>query len=123
MQIAFISADVSMIGRFDASMVPEQQILDLFFTPNDPKTARRYLGGDADDGCTWNGVHCSTAGEIKEIQLSWDFELSGSIDFRRMPTHLELIHFCEIATFFDQVCCKFFLLLQQLKKIYFFHDY
>ena len=90
MQLTILCADTVMMGRFDASMVPEQQMLELFFTPNDQEDARTELGGDADDGCTWNGVLCSATGAIEKIEwFPWEANLSGSIDFQRMPTKLK----------------------------------
>ena len=104
MQLTFLCADFSMLGRFDPSMLTEQQMLELFFTPQDENEARADLRGDADDGCTWMGITCTyeyeetTKKSITGIDwCPWEVHLVGSIDFRRIPPHTEFISLNEQA--------------------------
>ena len=93
MRLTFLCADFSMMGRFDPSMLTEQQMLELFFTPKDVNEARADLRGDADDGCTWTGIYCNNHENITRIEwCSWDVRLIGSIDFQRIPPHTEFIN-------------------------------
>ena len=92
MHLTFLCADTSIIGKVDPSMLTDQQMLELFFTPSDEREARSELKGDADDGCTWAGVTCENEEHIKRIRwCSWEVRLVGSIDLRRVPPHTESI--------------------------------
>ena len=92
-----LCSDISHLGRFDAHMLTEQQMLELFFTPINEEDARADLRGDADDGCTWTGVTCTDSGSITKIEwCSWDVHLKGSIDFQRMPPHAKFINFYDV---------------------------
>ena len=98
MQLAFLCAEGCMMGRFDPSMLTDQQMLELFFIPEDENDARSELKGEADDGCTWEGVNCENEANITRIQwCSWNVTLTGSIDFRRIPRHTEFLNLYEQA--------------------------
>ena len=89
-----LSADFSLTGRCDPSMLTQQQMVELFFTPDFPQKSREDLKGDPDDACTWEGVECTDAGDIHRIQWqSWDVDLMGSIDFKMVPLTVEFINF------------------------------
>ena len=85
--LLFTSSDVPL-GRFDLSSLPQQQMVELFFTPGNADQARADLGGDADDACTWQGIVC-TDGVVTVIDWHlYDIELPGSIDFQMLPRGL-----------------------------------
>ena len=80
-------------GRMHPFMLSDQQMMELFFTPDKPEIARARLGGDADDACTWTNVQCE---EGRVTDISWNNKgskgvlLAGSIDMARLPRSLEL---------------------------------
>ena len=81
------SIDASL-GRINPSILTEQQVMELFFTPTYAEDAREDLGGDENDACTWSAVSC-TGGVIEKI--NWTAEeifLQGSIDFSMVPRNI-----------------------------------
>ena len=83
-------SDASGLGRFDASMLTDQQAIELFYTPKDYDKARKALGGKDSDACTWQDVECDEAQQIVRIDWHESFiKISGSIAFAMMPRHLE----------------------------------
>ena len=87
------SADFILAGRFDSSMLTQQHMVTLFFTPDDPEKSREDLKGDPDDACTWEGIECTEDGDIYRILWeSGDVDLMGSIDFKMVPLTVEFIN-------------------------------
>ena len=88
-------ADITSLGRMNPSMLSDQQMVELLYTPDDYNHSRRQLQGDADDVCTWRGIYCTEAKEIEAID--WYIRsatLKGSIDFHMLPP---LIKYLEIS--------------------------
>ena len=91
-----LTIDATLAGRCDPSMLTQQQMVELFFTPEDPKEAREHLKGDPDDACTWEGIDCTEDGDIREILWrGWRFPLEGSIDFRMFPMAVKFVNIYE----------------------------
>ena len=87
-----LSSDFTPAGRCDTSMLTQQQMVELLFTPYDPNKSREDLKGDPDDACTWEGVECTEAGDISDIEWhSWVIQLKGSIDFKMFPMTVKFI--------------------------------
>ena len=85
--------DTTIAGRCDSSMLTQQQMVELFFTPDDPDKSRKDLKGDPDDACTWEGIECTASGNIHRIEwCSWALQLKGSIDFKMFPLHVDFIN-------------------------------
>ena len=82
--------DIAGLGRMDQSALTDQQMMEMFFVPENPEDAREALCGDEDDACTWNGVTCDESDQITEIQWHSMYiePVQGSIDFPMMPRHL-----------------------------------
>ena len=83
-----LCADLPNIGRVESASLTDQQVMELFFAAANPEDARRKLGGDESDACTWNTVSC-VDGLIEDI--SWirnKISLHGSIDFTMVPRNL-----------------------------------
>ena len=73
-------------------MLTEQQMMELFLSPEDPEDARSQLGGVEDDACTWSHVQCE---DSKVTSISWhsaDLLLGGSIDMVRLPRQLRSLN-------------------------------
>ena len=88
--LTFALADTSTMGRVDASMLTQQQMMELFFTPSDYNTAREQLRGAEDDACSWTRVNCDDGKNITWIiWLVEGIVLAGSIDFSMPPLSLE----------------------------------
>ena len=117
-----LSADVQGLGRFEASMLTDQQAIELFFAPTDYDEARKALGGEEADACTWQDVTCNDKRRIVRIDWHQSFiELSGSMDFSMLPRCLEYLNLYkedfvgevhatalpETLIFFCIECCKF----------------
>ena len=93
MQI-LLTIDSTLAGRVDSSMLTQQQMVELFFTPDDPLEARENLKGDPDNACTWEGIECTESGNIHRIEwCSWAFQMKGSIDFKMVPLAVSCINF------------------------------
>ena len=96
----FLFSAESPIGRFDASMLTDHQMMELFFTPEDTDTLQRYnaLYFDfddcgRDDACTWLGVTCSSKGHVVEIEWKErDVVVCGSIDFSKLPRCVKTVY-------------------------------
>ena len=88
--LRLFSMDIAGIGRIDTSSLTDQQMMEMFFVPDNLEDAREALLGDEDDACTWSKVTCDGSDHITEIDWhSIYFTLQGSIDFPMMPRHLE----------------------------------
>ena len=88
----------SPIGRFDASMLTDHQMMELFFIPDDtdPKEYCGSDGCDIDDSCTWRGITCSRNGSVlRIIWMAGDLKASGRIDFSIIPRKVTAITFSE----------------------------
>ena len=86
------TADIHGLGRFETSMLTDQDRMSLFFTPDKAKDARRELEGDEADACSWVGVSCD---EDTITRIHWplsELELVGSINFAMLPPKLEALH-------------------------------
>ena len=55
-----IAADAA--GRMRPSMLSDQQLMELLFTPDNATEARETLEGDEDDACSWKGIMCTDDG-------------------------------------------------------------
>ena len=80
--------DSPQIGRMHRDMLTEQQIFELFFTPDNYEDAQKKLKGDENDACTWTGIECDDDGKIR--CLDWHdnaLVLEGSINFAFFPPH------------------------------------
>ena len=87
--IFLLTADSDALGRFNPSMLSNEQVMELLFVPSDFAKARAQLGGDEDDACTWKGVTC-TADTITNITFgSHNFCLCGEVNFQMLPPKLE----------------------------------
>ena len=85
--------DNDPLGRIHPPIVPDHQIMELFFSPDDFDESRRDFGGDESNACTWMGVSCKPD-RIKMIEFHpVDISLTGSIDFRMIPPQLESLYF------------------------------
>ena len=96
MTITFLLSADNPIGRFDASMLTDHQMMELFFKPSDtdPRDYCRSNGCDQDDACTWKGVTCSPEGNVTEV--AWcrrEMQISGSINFVGIPRRTKTIDF------------------------------
>ena len=83
-------ADSTTAGRINTDMLSEQQVMELFFTPDNHEDARDLLEGDEDDACSWTGIECDDDGRI--FQIKWentDNILHGSLNFSMFPHHTE----------------------------------
>ena len=90
---SYLCADSASVGRFDPSVLTQQQIFELFFTPADEEEFRHRISWTP-DGCTWTGVQCTKEGIVGKIEwTSWHVQLQGSIDIRRMPRNTQFINF------------------------------
>ena len=91
--LLFSCAEYPHAGRFDPGMLSEQDTIELFFTPNDYEAARSALSGEADDACTWNGVHCNSRHEVTNIlwntQRHGEIRVEGSINFVHIPSNIQ----------------------------------
>ena len=88
--LTFSLADMQRIGRVDATMLSQQQMMELFFTPDDYDVARVQLKGAEDDACSWHEVQCDEAKNITKIEwLSTSIRLQGSLNFSMLPPKLK----------------------------------
>ena len=84
-----LCADLSIAGRVDLSMLTDQNLMELFFTPNDYDKARKQFGGDENDACSWKRTSCDGKGRLTEISWHSAFvKLRGSIDMTMLPPRL-----------------------------------
>ena len=84
-------ADSTAAGRINTDMLTDQQVMELFFTPDSYKDARAILRGDENDACSWSGIKCDDNGHIK--CLDWDhrkYVLQGSLNFPMFPRNMRL---------------------------------
>ena len=82
------------IGRFDPSMLTQQQMMELFFTPDESDPHEYAEPRFLDDACAWNGITCGAEGLVEEIEwVGWRSRIVGTIDFKRMPLSVLLINF------------------------------
>ena len=73
-------------AAFDPAMLSDSQMMDLFFTPCRPANARRELGGDPSDACSWSNVACNGEGDVVSISwCSFNIFLTGEIDLAKIP--------------------------------------
>ena len=86
------------VGRIDSSMLDSQQMMALFFTPDDFVEMREVFGGNEDNACTWAGV--SYDGDRNIVKILWgiwgiwgtgDSSFNGSINFSLIPKTLDKI--------------------------------
>ena len=90
--LLFTTTDfASSIGRVNPSMLADQDLVELLFTPKDWKAALNAFMGDELDVCTWNGVKCDEDSFVTSIE--WHagdaMSLKGSINFAMFPQKLE----------------------------------
>ena len=92
--LLIICADLSLdVGRIDPKMLDSQQVMELFFTPDDFALSQEGFGGSADDSCTWGGVFCDGDRNIVKIRwISWFQEHKGSVNFSFIPQTLADLH-------------------------------
>ena len=93
MLLVIQTAGIYSLGRFEKSMLSDQDRMDLFFTPEKPEEARRELSGDEADACSWTGISCDQ-GSVTHID--WhrsDLEAVGSINFEMLPPKLSMLNF------------------------------
>ena len=77
------------VGRINISMLSDLALMELFFTPDNHKDARKQLLGDEDDACTWGGVTCDDDKNVTSI--SWHSasqKLVGEVEFLFVPQKL-----------------------------------
>ena len=84
------ASDPLPAGRINPSMLTDQQLMELLYTPLDPKRSRSELGGSEDNACTWRGISCRHA---RVTSIFWsgmadDLQLDGVIDFAMLPPSL-----------------------------------
>ena len=87
--LQILCAEVSHTGRISPSMLADQELVELLFTPDSPKDSRAAFRGDPDDACSWSEIYCDEAKNITEI--SWDrtfIELEGSMNMQFLPQKL-----------------------------------
>ena len=90
----------SHIGRFDASMLTQQQLMELFFTPDESDPQEYAEPRFLDDACSWKGVVCGAGGLVEEIEwVSYMLQIVGTIDFSKMPRSMVDINFFEVPLF------------------------
>ena len=83
--------DSTAAGRINTHMLTDQQLMELFFTPDNYEDARAILSGDENDACSWGGIECDVYdGYIKSV--GWDrrnFVLHGSLNFPMFPRSMK----------------------------------
>ena len=87
-----LCADLKSIGRFDITLLSDQQRMEMFFTPDCRADAQTAFVGDESDACTWIGVQCDENRNVFEID--WQagvISLFGSIDLPMLPTRLRVL--------------------------------
>ena len=95
-----LSADESHIGRMNPSMLSDQQMIELFFTPDDFDVAHAHLGGSTSDACSWVGVGCADDGDETIEEIDWhsvDLILQGSLCFEMLPRDIRIVSLYEQA--------------------------
>ena len=96
MMFTLLTSADTHIGRFDPAMLTDQQLMELFFTPDDRRSQNYGEFADPDDVCSWDGVTCTNDGTVQNISWSSVFcRIIGTIDFLKMPQHMIEL------TFFD----------------------
>ena len=73
------------LGRMTKDMLSDAEMMLLFFTPASYEEARKQLGGDADDPCSWCEVECIEKDVVEIDWLEMDLKLTGSIEFAMTP--------------------------------------
>ena len=82
-----LTMDIVGLSRIDPSTLTDQQMIELFFSPDDFEASRVAFRGDEDDACSWNSVKCDEFGYI--VEFHWlNITLDGSINFKMIPRHL-----------------------------------
>ena len=85
-------ADSTPAGRMNADMLTEQQVFELFFTPDNHEDAHELLEGDENDACSWVGIGCD---DDRIENLDWhevDLVLQGSLNFSIFPRHMKFFN-------------------------------
>ena len=85
----FALSDILALGRVDPSTLSDQQLMELFFTPDDYEKSRREFGGQEDNACTWERTACDSDGRLTSI--CWegaDMTLKGIIEMALLPPEL-----------------------------------
>ena len=90
--LRYFCLENSHAGRINPSMLSDQQLMELFFTPDDFDKAREALGGDEDDACSWEGVRCELNSNIRCIDWHCcSLRVKGAVSFEMLPPRLELL--------------------------------
>ena len=93
--IALLGVDGNL-GRINHSMLTDQQMMELFITPDDHEEHLERLGGDEYDACTWSGIECKAEKQVTTIDWhSARIKIEGLIDFQALPPHLETLNLYE----------------------------
>ena len=79
------------IGRFDPSMLSDQDRFELFMTFDNPDDISEELHGDPLDHCSWSGVTCDEGNIISIEWVSPYEEVKGEINMSMVPSHMELL--------------------------------
>ena len=94
----FALSDAPALGRVDPSTLSDQQLMELFFTPDDYEKSRRELGGQEDNACTWERTDCNSDGRLTSI--SWHaslVKLKGIIAMAFLPPELKYFNLYHVA--------------------------
>ncbi|KNH03913.1 hypothetical protein XU18_4762 [Perkinsela sp. CCAP 1560/4] len=80
------------IGKFDRSMLCQQELMELFiFGLNKPE---KICGNrdDPNDVCEWKGVKCNADGKVEEFQwISKDRHGTGTVGFEFLPWSMKTV--------------------------------
>ena len=92
----YVCAVCTEAGRFDGSMLGDQDRMDLLYTPTSPEDSRLELSGDPGNACTWSGVKCDSDDRVRNIDwIGNECALDGSITFEMLPRQLHYLMFLE----------------------------
>ena len=95
---AFFIACDDGIGRFDRSMLSQQELMELFiFGLNEPE---KICGNrdDPDDVCDWTGMKCSVDGEVEEFKWGFHKEVgTGTVGLEFLPWSMKRVVMCNNA--------------------------
>ena len=83
------AVDPSCIGRFDPSMLSDQNRMELFMTFDDPNAVKECLRGDPLDACTWSGITCKDDSIVKIHWISLFESVKGEINMRMIPPKVD----------------------------------